>query len=148
MFFIVCKYLKIKQNLVYCHLIVKFISKQTLMIINGEHSNMPAYSVSVFPVIFIIIMFVLILGIIISHRSCFFFLICCVCCFVCLFGLMLNVPVNSYGHIGMFSSPNHIFSWASLTKGLLPVNQYFTHILSLVADNKPSLISGREGKQP
>ena len=35
--------------------------------------------------------------------------------FVCLFGLMLNVPVNSYGHVGTVSSPNHIFF---LAKGL------------------------------
>ena len=26
-----------------------------------------------------------------------------------LFGLMLNVPVNSYGHVGTVSSPNHTF---------------------------------------
>ena len=25
----------------------------------------------------------------------------------CLFGLMLNVPVNNYGHVGTVSSPNH-----------------------------------------
>ena len=28
---------------------------------------------------------------------------------VCLFGLMLNVPVNRYGHIVTVSSPNHTF---------------------------------------
>ena len=28
---------------------------------------------------------------------------------ICLFDLMLNVPVNSYGHVGMASSPNHSF---------------------------------------
>ena len=33
------------------------------------------------------------------------------------FGLILYVPVNSYGHVGTVSSPNHtLFSWASLTK--------------------------------
>ena len=32
-----------------------------------------------------------------------------------LFGLMLNFPVNSYGHVGMVSSPDHTFG-ASLTK--------------------------------
>ena len=33
-----------------------------------------------------------------------------------LFGLILYVPVNSYGHVGTVSSPNHTFSsWASLT---------------------------------
>ena len=31
-----------------------------------------------------------------------------------LFGLMLNVPVNSYGHVGMISLPNHTFSWTGL----------------------------------
>ena len=33
-----------------------------------------------------------------------------------LFGLLLYVPVNSYGHGGTVSSPNHTFSWASLNK--------------------------------
>ena len=28
---------------------------------------------------------------------------------VCLFGLMLNVPVNSYCHVGTVISPNHTF---------------------------------------
>ena len=32
--------------------------------------------------------------------------------------LLLYVPVNSYGHYGMVSSPNNTFSWASLNKGL------------------------------
>ena len=30
--------------------------------------------------------------------------------FVCLFGLVLYVPVNSYGHVGMVTLPNHMFS--------------------------------------
>ena len=34
------------------------------------------------------------------------------------FGLILYVPVNSCGHVKMVVSPNHIFSWASLTKQL------------------------------
>ena len=34
----------------------------------------------------------------------------------CLFGLMLYMPVNSYGHVGTVISINHTFSWASLTK--------------------------------
>ena len=25
------------------------------------------------------------------------------------FSLMLNIPVNSYGHVGMVSSPHHTF---------------------------------------
>ena len=29
--------------------------------------------------------------------------------FVCLFGLFLNVPVNSYGHVVTVSAPNHTF---------------------------------------
>ena len=36
----------------------------------------------------------------------------------CLFVLLLNIPVNSYGHGEMVSSPNHTFSWASLNKRL------------------------------
>ena len=28
---------------------------------------------------------------------------------ICLFGLMLNAPVKSYGHVGTVSSPNHTF---------------------------------------
>ena len=35
------------------------------------------------------------------------------------FGLVLYVPVNSYGHVGMVSSQNHTFTWASLTKQLI-----------------------------
>ena len=37
---------------------------------------------------------------------------------VCLFVLLLNVPVNIYGHVGIVSSPNHTFSWAGLTQQL------------------------------
>ena len=33
---------------------------------------------------------------------------------VCLFGLMLNIPVNSYGHVMTFSSPSHTFSLSKL----------------------------------
>ena len=33
-------------------------------------------------------------------------------------GLILNIPVNSYGHVGMVSSPNHTFSLTCLTKRL------------------------------
>ena len=38
-------------------------------------------------------------------------------CFVCLFCCFTS-QVNSYGHCGMVSSPNHTFSWASLNKQL------------------------------
>ena len=51
-----------------------------------------------------------------------------------LLGLMLYVPVNNYGHIGMVSSPNHIFP-GQVDKA---VNEYFMHIFSLVTDNYPS----------
>ena len=44
------------------------------------------------------------------------------CCF--------TSQVTSYGHGGTVSSPNHTFEQA--------INQYFVHILSLVADNNPS----------
>ena len=37
--------------------------------------------------------------------------------FVCLF-CCLTSQVNSYGHCGTVSSPNHTFSWASLNKQL------------------------------
>ena len=30
-------------------------------------------------------------------------------CFFWLAGLMLNAPVNSYGHVGTVKSPNHTF---------------------------------------
>ena len=53
---------------------------------------------------------------------------------VCLFVLMLNIPVNSYGHVGIVSSPNHTFFLGKLDSA---VNQYFVHILSLVTDNNP-----------
>ena len=56
-----------------------------------------------------------------------------------LFGLRFYILVNSYGLVETFSSPNHTFSWASLTKP----SQYFVHILWLVTDNKLSWIRGR-----
>ena len=34
--------------------------------------------------------------------------------FFVLFVLMLNVPVNSYGHVGTVSSPNHTFILSKL----------------------------------
>ena len=52
-----------------------------------------------------------------------------------LVGLLLYIPVNSYGHVGTFSSPSHTFFLGKLEQA---VNQYFVHILSLVADNNPS----------
>ena len=35
-----------------------------------------------------------------------------------LFGLILYVSINSYGHVETVSSPRHTFSWASLIKRL------------------------------
>ena len=60
------------------------------------------------------------------------------------FGLvfMLNVPVNSFGHVETVSSPNHFF----LGKLDKAVNQYFVHILLLVTDNNPSKFLN-EGKE-
>ena len=52
-----------------------------------------------------------------------------------LFGLVLYIPVNSYGHVRTVSSHNHTFFLGMLD---LAVNQYFVHILSLVSDNNPS----------
>ena len=49
--------------------------------------------------------------------------------------LILHVPVNSHGHVGMVSSPNHTFFLGKLDQG---VNQYLVHILSFVTDNNPS----------
>ena len=38
--------------------------------------------------------------------------------FVCLFVCCFTSQVNSYGHCGTVSSPNHTFSWAGLNKRL------------------------------
>ena len=51
-----------------------------------------------------------------------------------LFGLMLYVPVNSYGHVERVSSPNHTFSWASWTKQLTS-RQYFVRIFLLATES-------------
>ena len=51
------------------------------------------------------------------------------------FGLILYVPVNSYGHVGMVTSPNHTFSLASLTKRLTSTSCTYS---SLATDNNPS----------
>ena len=53
--------------------------------------------------------------------------ICLFCCF--------TSQVNSYGHGGTVSSPNHTFFLGKLEQA---VNQYFMHILLLVTDNNPS----------
>ena len=45
-----------------------------------------------------------------------------------------DVPVNSYGHVGAVSSPNHYFFLDKL------------HILSLVTDNQPYLNQRKGGE--
>ena len=35
--------------------------------------------------------------------------VCCISDLFCLFGLVLYIPVNSYGHVGTVSSPNQTF---------------------------------------
>ena len=41
-----------------------------------------------------------------------------------LFVLLLYIPVNSYGHGGTVSSPNHTFSWASQGSKIVLVRSY------------------------
>ena len=65
--------------------------------------------------------------------------------FLILFGLMLYVQVNSYGHVVTVISPNQTFFLGKLDWA---VNQYFMHILSLVTGNNPSWISGKGGEWP
>ena len=50
---------------------------------------------------------------------------------VCLFGLMLNAPINSYGHVETVSLSRHTFSPGQ-------AYQYFVHILLILTDNNPS----------
>ena len=60
-------------------------------------------------------------------------LVCLFCCF--------TSQVNSYGHGGTVSSPNHTFFLGKIEQA---VNQYLVHILSLVTDNNPSwMIQGK-----
>ena len=49
-------------------------------------------------------------------------------CFLCFFCFFTS-QVNSYGHGGTVSSPNHTFSWASLNKQLTSTSG---HLLKLV----------------
>ena len=55
--------------------------------------------------------------------------------------LLLYVPINSYGHGGTVSSPNHTFFLGKLKQVF---DQYFVHILSLVTDNNtlPTALCG------
>ena len=65
---------------------------------------------------------------ILNGRSCIFltlyklFAKTVVLCFVCLFCFFTS-QVNSYGHCGTVSSPNHTFSWASLNKQVLVLKE-------------------------
>ena len=63
--------------------------------------------------------------------------------FVCLFCLMLYVPVNSYGHAGTVSSPNHTFYWANLTKPLTSTSCIY---FCLLTDNI-ILLQSAEGRR-
>ena len=69
----------------------------------------------------------------------------CICDKFVWFGLMFNVPVNSYGNVRMVSSPNSTFFLGKLDSA---VNQYFMHIIQLVADNNPSLNQQKGGEWP
>ena len=60
----------------------------------------------------------------------------------CLFGLLLNVPVKSYGNGGTVSSTKvTTFLFGKLEQA---VNQYFMHIRSLVTGNNLSLMIQRK----
>ena len=51
-----------------------------------------------------------------------------VCLFVCLFCCFTS-QVNSYGHGGTVSSPNHTLSWASLNKQLTSTSSTYFRLL-------------------
>ena len=57
------------------------------------------------------------------------------CVHVRVFVLLLNILFNSYGHVGMVSSPNHTFFLDKLEQA---VNKYSVDILLFVTDNNPS----------
>ena len=61
--------------------------------------------------------------------------------FVCLFCCFAS-QLNSFGHGGTVSSPNHTFFLGKLEQA---VNQYFGHILSLVTYNNSSWMIQRKG---
>ena len=63
--------------------------------------------------------------------------------FVCLFVFCFTSKVNSYGHGGTVSSPNHTFSWTSLNKQLSSTSCTYSRLY--VTDNIPSwMIQRRE----
>ena len=47
---------------------------------------------------------------------------------VCLFVCCFTSQVNSYGHCGTVSSPNHTFSWAGLNKRLTSNSCTYFHL--------------------
>ena len=57
-------------------------------------------------------------GLVIMYVMLFF--VCLFCCF--------TSQVNSYGHCGTVSSPNHTFSWASLNKQLTSTSCTYFHL--------------------
>ena len=61
---------------------------------------------------------------------------------VCVLFVCFTSQVNSYGHGGTVSSPNHTNFLGKLEQA---VNQYFMHILSLETDNNPSLKIQQKG---
>ena len=63
----------------------------------------------------------------------------CFFCFFCCF----TSKVNSYGHGGTVSSPNHTFFLGKLEHA---VNQFFVHKLSLVTDNNLSSVTQQKGE--
>ena len=69
-----------------------------------------------------------------KHFKVSLFCFLCFCCF--------TSHVNSYGHCGTVSSPNHTLFLGKLERA---VNQYFVHINSLVTDNNPSWMIQRKG---
>ena len=62
------------------------------------------------------------------------FFVCLFCCF--------TSQVNSYGHCGTVSSPNHTFSWASLNKQLTSTS--CTYFRLLLTTTLLEWFSGRE----
>ena len=63
-----------------------------------------------------------------------------------MFVVLIYVPVNSYGHFRMVSSPNHTFFLGKLERAL---KKYVVHLLSLLTDNNPSrIIQSKGGERP
>ena len=71
-----------------------------------------------------------------GRRSHWYTLFCLFCCF--------TSQINSYGHCGTVSSPNHTFSWAGLKKRLTSNLCTYSRF---VTDNNPSWINQRKGEE-